>query len=212
MKEKQSVSIIGGQDGSTIFFTAGKSKKKSLKNRLRNYLKQRKRKKAEKKIVAGEHSLEEVVTYAMNRYSVSEVERNEKKYMERWKILKESLVLKYKPELLGDMQEISKPDIQNEDSIRTFFHQIEFRSKRIAQIPDHEVTMDFHVYEIGTEEGHLNLEIDYHWKLFGISYSGSKKAIKQLKKIARELYIYYGVNGNDIREKSERYLSLLEWM
>lgn len=53
---------------------------------------------------------------------------------------------KQKPELLGDMKDITKPDIYDEDSIRKLQNQIQARSERIAQIPDHEVPMDFHIY------------------------------------------------------------------
>lgn len=53
------------------------------------------------------------------------------------------------------------------------------------------------------------MEIDYIWDIFGVSYGGSKKAMKQLKKISQDLYIYYGVTEEDIRSKSERYSSLL---
>ena len=42
-----------------------------------------------------------------------------------------------------------------------------------------------------------------------ITCSGNKKAIKQFKKILRELYVYYGVSEKDIAEKTERYLCLL---
>ena len=53
------------------------------------------------------------------------------------------------------------------------------------------------------------MEVDYMWDILGISYSGNKKIMKQLKKIAQELYIYYGVTEEDIKLKSERYSSLL---
>ena len=55
----------------------------------------------------------------------------------------------------------------------------------------------------------MEMEIDYHWNIFGISYSGSKNDMKQMKKIAKDLYLYYGVSEEDIRNKSERYHSLL---
>lgn len=98
--------------------------------------------------------------------------------------LKESLISRYKPELLGEMTEQTRPD-------------------------DEQMPMDFHIYEISLGDGILELEIDYHWNVFGISYSGSKKTMKQMKEIAKDLYLYYGVSEEDIRQKSERYHSLL---
>ena len=72
-----------------------------------------------------------------------------------------------------------------------------------------DIPMDFHIYEISLGDGCLEMEIDYHWNIFGISYSGSKKSMKRMKEIAKDLYLYYGVSEEDIRTKSERYHSLL---
>ena len=55
----------------------------------------------------------------------------------------------------------------------------------------------------------MEVEIDYLWDVFGISYSGSKKAMKELRKISCRLYLYYGVTEEDIKEESKRYSSLL---
>ena len=52
-------------------------------------------------------------------------------------------------------------------------------------------------------------EIDYIWNIFGISYYGNKKVMKQFEKISKDLYIYYGVSEDDIKKKTERYLSLV---
>ena len=49
----------------------------------------------------------------------------------------------------------------------------------------------------------------YIWNIFGISYSGNKKVMKQFEKISKDLYIYYGVSEDDIKKKTERYLSLV---
>ena len=76
-------------------------------------------------------------------------------------------------------------------------------------ISEDQMLMDFHIYEINLGDGRLEMEIDYHWNIFGISYSGSKKTMKRMKEVAKDLYLYYGVSEADIRQKSERYHSLL---
>lgn len=70
MKEKSSeaVSIIGGVDGPTSVFIAGKSGKKPLKARVKGFFYQCRRRRVEKRIVPGAHSLKEVVDYAKERY------------------------------------------------------------------------------------------------------------------------------------------------
>ena len=56
-KRKSSVSIIGGADGPTSIFIAGKSDKRPLKVRIKNAIYKCKRKRVEKRIVAGSHTL-----------------------------------------------------------------------------------------------------------------------------------------------------------
>lgn len=211
MKKKgtKAVSIIGGADGPTSIFIAGRTGRKPLKDRVRNYFYKCKRKRMEKKIHAGGHTLNEVISYANERFTVTEVSVEEKKYIEQRKYLKESLIFKHKPELLGDMKDIVRPVVWNADSVREFQQQLQMRSEKIAEIPESKMPMDFHLYEIRMGNGYLEMEVDYTWDIFGISYSGNKKIMKQLKKIARELYIYYGVTEEDIKLKSERYSSLL---
>ena len=82
-------------------------------------------------------------------------------------------------------------------------------SKHKTELLGDLMPMDFHIYEINLRDGRLEMEIDYHWNVFGISYSGSKKTIKRMKGIAKDLYLYYGVSEEDIQKKSERYHSLL---
>ena len=65
MKEKSSgaVGIIGGADGPTSVFVAGRTGKLPLKIRIKNRIYRWKSKKAKKKILAGTHTLEEVIAY-----------------------------------------------------------------------------------------------------------------------------------------------------
>lgn len=208
-KSKGGVSIIGVSDGPTSIFVAGKSEKQPLKLRMQNYISKCKNKRAEKKIVAGVHTLHQVVAYAKNHYDCKEINSDELRYIELRKSLKESLILKHKPELLGEMQKIEDPDISDEESVKEFFEKLDARSKMIAKIPDSEISMDFHMYEIKTDQYSLTMEIDLIWNIFGISYSGNKKSMRQVRKISQDLYLYYGVSEDDIREKTTRYSSLV---
>ena len=99
-KRKSSVSIIGGADGPTSIFIAGKSDKRPLKVRIKNAIYKCKRKRVEKRIVAGSHTLNEVVEYAKNRYGLVEMNTDKRQYREQRDCLKASLVIQHKPELL----------------------------------------------------------------------------------------------------------------
>lgn len=149
-KSKTSVSIIGGADGPTSVYIAGRTGKKPIKAKIWNYIYKFRRNKAEKQIVAGAHTLEEVVAYAIDTYHAVEV---------------------------------------NKEPYDGF--------------------VDLHVFEMYVGDGCLEMELDYIAKIFGVSYSGNKRVMKQLKKIAQDLYLYYGVTEEDIKNKSERYSSLL---
>lgn len=208
-KAKNVASVIGGADGSTSIFIAGRTQKKPIKVKIRNIIYRFRRKIVERKIVAGKHTLDELVQYARNSYDLIEINSSEIKYIEQQKNLKESLILQHKPEALGEMKEIPKPDISNEKSVREYFCKIEARSKMIAEMPYNVIPMNFHLYEIRIGDASLEMDIDYIWNIFGISYSGNKKVMKRLKKISRDLYIYYGVSEDDIKKKTERYLSLV---
>ena len=65
------------------------------------------------------------------------------------------------------------------------------------------------LYKIEINDNFLEVEIDYTWNIFGMSYSGNKAVMKKFKKIARDLYSYYGVTEEDIRNKTKRYSSLV---
>ena len=181
-KSKNGVSIIGGADGPTSIFIAGPSEKQPLKVRIKNSIYRYKRIKVEKTIVANPHSLSETVQYAKEKYGLTETAPGNREYIEQIKCLKESLILQHEPELLGEMKDISLPDYFNEASVIEYFGKIKTRSE---------------------------MEIDYTWNIFGMSYSGNKAVMKKFKKIARDLYSYYGVTEEDIINKTERYSSLV---
>ena len=208
-KSKCGVSIIGGADGPTSIFIAGRAQKRPLKVRIRSILYRFKRKRAEKKVVAGEHTLDELVQYAKNSYNLIETNSSERKYIEQQNNLKESLILQHKPEILGEMKDIPKPNIYNEKSIREYLYKIEARREMIAEMPDNVIPMNFHLYEIRIGDDSLEMNIDSIWNIFAISYSGNKKVMKQFQKISKDLYIFYGVSEDDIKKKTERYLSLV---
>ena len=211
-KSNSQISIIGGADGPTAIFTAEQSKKQPLKIRIENSIYRHKRKKAEKTIVANPHSLSETVKYAKDKYGLIETAFTDTKYIEQKNCLKESLILQHKPELLGEVKDIPVPDFSNEESVREFLSKTEARSRMIAQIPDSVIPMNFHLYEIKINDDSLEMEVDYTWNIFGISYSGNQAVMKKFKKIARDVYRYYGVSEDDIKNKTERYSSLVtEW-
>ena len=206
---KEAVTIIGGSDGPTSVFVAGRKKGVPIKHQIKNQIYKWKGKRAAKKIAAGERTLAEVVAYAGEKYHAVEADITHRKYAAQKSCLKESLIARYKPELLGELAEPVRPDELTPDTVKAMQEQFLARRERAEKIPDEQMPMDFHIYEISLADGKLEMEVDYHWNIFGISYSGSKKNMKRMQEIAKDLYLYYGVSEEDIRQKSERYHSLL---
>ena len=197
-----SVSVIGGADGPTSIFVAGPGEKRALKARIRDSIYRYKRKRAEKRIVAAPHSLAETVQYAKDKYGLTEA-------AEQMRCLKENLVLRQKPELLGSLGELSEPDLTDETAVQAFLDLLEARSRKIAQLPDDAVPMDFHLYKIKMGDGLLQMGIDYIWQDLSLSYSGNRAAMRKFKKTAEDLYRFYGVSAADIQNHSARYTALV---
>lgn len=117
-KSKSNISIIGGADGPTSVFLIGRSGKRPLKDRIRNYFYKKKREHVAKQIVAEAHSLEEVADYIKKEYGAVEVSETAHKFIEQKKCLKESLIVENRPELLGDMAVIQPPEELTEETVK----------------------------------------------------------------------------------------------
>ena len=202
----RAIDIIGGADGPTSVYL--KKQKVPIRHYIRNLIYKYKGKRAEKRIVSGTHTLAELVEYATVRYAAVELDINHKRYRMQKECMKESLVTRHRTDLLGELKEISMPKTMDAEAINHFNELWQKRIQYIQSIPDTELKMDYHIYEIHKGSGRVELEIDYIWNEFCISYSGNKKAMKQMKKIAQDLAIYYGVTEEDIQNRTERYLSL----
>lgn len=228
----KAVSIIGGADGPTSIFVAGrnKHKKRRLKERIKAYLYQKKREKIEAKITASPHTLSEVCRYIKKVYQAEELQPDERMYQEEYHSLRESLMLQYQPELLKEMGKIQKPKSLDEERLKAFWAQLEERSELVRAIPEEVFPLDFHIYQItlpakahpdkkrrllhrggavAVYRGNLRVTIEKKYGLLACSYSGDKQSMKVLAKISRRIYLYYGVAQEDIIQKTERYQHLI---
>ncbi len=209
MKTEQ-VSIKGEADGPTSIFLARKFPiKQPLREHIRHFMYRCRRKRAEKTIRANPHKLKKVIAYADAKYHLTEVPKTEERYQEHYLGTKESLILKHRPELFGSMARIQRPDVRNKEAVMEMCRQLQRRSEFAAGIADSEMPMDLHVYEIHMGGGIIEIVADYRWDLLAISFTGNKKVMRKLQKITLELYLYYGVTEEDIKNRTERYRTLL---
>lgn len=205
-----SVSIIGGADGPTSIFIGGKDGKVKLTTRIQNYFRRIKRNRVKKRITANPHALEEVVQWLKREYSAVEVSQQSHNYLEQRKSLKASLVMRHRPALLGELMDLEPPEGEDVEALKAFWEQIQEREKMAAEIADDIFPLDFHIYEIKCPENcMMQIGVETVWQVIDGSFSGDKKTMKQLKKLFREIYLYYGVTAEDIKNETERYKSLL---
>lgn len=90
VKEKSTVAVIGGSDGPTSIFIAGKLGNsgnvfRRMKNAVRKALHRRKRKKILSKLKAEPHSIDEVVTFIKEKYGADEVSKDNHMVYESYK-------------------------------------------------------------------------------------------------------------------------------
>lgn len=208
-KRRKNVVILSGADGPTSIFLAGKRKRLSLIEWFKDWRNQRKQKKIKKTITVNPHSMEEVVRYAKAKYHAVELTSDARNFMEERRSHKEGLVFLKRPDLLEGLQKVQKPKEYNDKTIARMEQQIEIRSKQIAALPEDELPMDFHLYEIRKGNEEIEMAVDFYWNILNISHQGDRKTWKQGDEIVKDLYRYYSVTRKDVEENSERYKNLV---
>lgn len=209
-KGADSVSIIGGADGPTSIFIARKGGKVKFITRIQNFFRKIKRNRIKRRITANPHTLEEVMELLKREYGAVEVSNQSHNYLEQRRCLKASLVMRYRPDLIGELMDLKPPRGEDAEALKVFLGQIQERNNRAAEIADDIFPLDFHIYEIvRPENGKMQVEVETVWQVLGGSVSGDRKTMKQLKEVLKKIYLYYGVNEEDIKNETERYKSLL---
>lgn len=209
-KDAGSVSIIGGADGPTSFFIARKGGKVKFTTRIQNYFRRIKRNRIKKRINANSHTLEEVVEWLKREYGAMEISQKSHPYLEQKKSLKTSLIMRNRPDLLGKMMDLKPPKGEDVEAFNVFWEQIQERDRMAEEIADDIFPMDFHIYEIRwAENGQMQIGVETVWQVIDGSFGGNKEAMKQLRKLFKKIYLYYGVTAEDIKNESERYEALL---
>lgn len=215
-KSASTVGIIGGADGPTSFFIAkgANSRKmpfgKRLKQNWKQYWYRKRRAKVEASITVAPHTLDEVMQYMQEKYGAVEIPSDSKRYLHQRKYLKESLILKFQPELLAEFQMPEFPKNLDENALQEYMEKINERTELAGQVSDELFPIDYHILEMHFEGiGDIHFEIEKVHGILSGGYSGKKKGMKKLAKINKDIYQYYGVTNKDIEEKSERYNLLL---
>ena len=118
--------------------------------------------------------------------------------------------MRHHSDLLGEMTDLKPFEGEDVESLKTFCEQIQEREKMVAEIADDIFPLDFHIYEIKCPENcMMQIGVETVWQVIDGSFSRDKKTMKELKKLFKKIYLYYGVTARDIKKETERYKSLL---
>lgn len=210
MKKGQNSYSIKSEDGATSVFIASK-KKLTLRQRWKQIQYNRK-KKAIEKTISGEnyHSMEEVIEYGIHEFGLIHVDKEDEDYLEEYRQLRASFMLRHQPELLGEYANIPKPNRDNPDEVMLFIEKCKEQVKRAMDIPKEQFDIDMHKLEkqYPDTNNSLYVIIEAKYGYIGGSAVGDE-TVKELDKIMVSLYRYYGVTQEDIDNKTQRYKDLV---
>ena len=236
-KKAESISIIGGADGPTSIFLAGRISKdakgirirhpiKTLRTCVERFFYEKRKKRIKGRITARPHTLSELARFLEREYGAQELSADSRIYQEMRRCMKESEILRFCPELLGDLAQIGFPDrfsvepsaVEKEQlrrALKEFQERQEMRSRRVEEISQEDFPMDYHVYEIRLPEGSVQgrgrvrefFSDACRRVLPGLWRSGRAR---RPGRIAGRIYLYYGVTHEDMEKETPRYIRLVE--
>lgn len=208
-KSSGCISVIGGSDGPTSVFLAGK-KKKSLKQRVHKRIFEMRKKRYARGIKPGTHTMDEVMNYLTEQYGMTQMSKDSKTYQMQYDNLKMSFIMQHAPELLGEYAKPPTLKSRDEAGIREFQKQLEIREQKAKEIPDDVFPLDYHIFI--REDGEVRMEFDVEARFghIGGGYSGpGKRGKRKFSSMYKDIFRYYGVSEEDIAQKTRRYTHLL---
>ncbi len=208
VKASKAVSVIGGADGPTAIFVAGKNKK-NIRLQLKKFIRQQKKKRIEKEIVACPHTMDEVVSYVKQKYGYVEVNKSDDEYQNEYRQIRASFILQYNPKLLGEYGEVPVLKEHTEEAIKEFYMKLEKRQQVAENIASFQYDIDLHMLKFEKNDFESILCFESIFDYIGGSASGNKKNMQQFNKIYADVYRYFGVEQSDIDNKTRRYKSLV---
>lgn len=204
----RSVSVISGSDGPTSVFIAGKTGGKCLD--IRNIFRRKKYKWRRKRLLkhwkGKAHTLEELIAYMMRKYGAKEISRDTRAWKECRRNFKNAIVQSEFPELIGPPVQVAGAEAFSDNrAIAHFIRACEARDAAIDEIPDDKVSMDCRCYKIAVRGcGSVQVEMEVKRGLIGTSCTIAPGKRKQIDRIHKDIYRYYGMSKKDMEENTPR--------
>jgi len=207
MNKEQNVTVIGSNDGPTSVFIAGESHKPNLKQQLQKKCFDLSKKWHALWIKPGTHTMEEVAEYIRKKYDFVEVSRESKKYQHLYQELRSSFILQYEPQLLGEYATLPELKSQNAEDVKVFLEQMRLRQEKAREVPEELFSLDYYYFEKQVKDLHMEIQLESQFDYIGGGTSG--KRISKFHKIYKDVYKYYGVSEDDIKNDTKRYQNLV---
>lgn len=209
-KSTESVSVIGGADGPSSVLIARQNSKKSMKQSVHKLKYNIKKYFVERKIQSGTHTMDEVLFYIVEELGLQEMNRDILCDTEEYKEMRASFLMQYRADFLGEYEQQPVLADRDPDSVREYIDLNDERHKCAMEIPSILFDIDMHKFtkEYSKTDGNLDVVIEMNYNYIGGNASG-KVACKKLNKILKQIYLFYGVNEEDIKYKTDRYKNLV---
>lgn len=204
---KENITIIGGSDGPTSVFIADSNHKQTIKQRLYKKRFELRKKWYALLIKPNPHTIEEVAEYIREKYDFIEVSKNSKKYQRLYHELRSSFIMQYEPQLLGEYATVPELTGRDEKSVKEFLQKMQLRQQKANEIPEELFSLDCYFFE--KQENDLHMEIQLESRFGYVGGGGSGKNLSKHHKIYKDVYRYYGVSEDDIKNHTKRYEDLL---
>ncbi len=220
-KAVTATTIIGGSDGPTSIFLVGKTggRQGNLLRRFRDRWQFRQMQKRRARVMSvispKPHTTDEVARYIRKKYRAVELAAKDSRAQEGYRNHKTSLVYKEQSERMEQMgyplpDKKRPPDFHDRAAVEKWYEYMKEYDEAAMGLDDSFVPMDYHIYQIQVGYGCvLDVEMEKIRGLLNVSFSTTKKNRKVLKKIWRDIYRYYGVSQEDIKNSTDRYLTLV---
>ena len=96
---------------------------------------------------------------------------------------------------------------ESKEDIQAHIREFQERQQRAMEIPIEKFDIDVHKFQISFEDINDNMYIivEKRFAYIGGGVSGDKKVMRRFHRIFKDVYRYYGVTAEDIKNKSKRY-------
>lgn len=197
--------MIGGSDGPTAVAVIKKNPKLTLQQKFGKCRYKIKKAYVERTIKTNSHSLDEVIEYMVNHHGFTELDHDE--VYQEYNEMRASFILQYMPELLGEYSTMPSLRSESPEDILAHLKHFHERQQRALEIPIDKFDIDFHKFQLALDDPNndIYITIEKRFAYIGGGASGSKKTVKRFQHIYKDVYRYYGVTKEDIKNKSKRY-------